>query len=102
MTATADITVQKLQNALLVPSAALRFSPPAQGPKRPSRGLVGMMLPGPGRFNRPQEPVVDTNKRQQTLWVLKDGQPTAVPVTIGATDDVEPRSCRARSSRACR
>ncbi len=89
MTATADITVQKLENALLVPNAALRFSPPAQGPKRPSRGLVGMMLPGPGRFNRPQEPVVDTNKRQQTVWVLKDGQPTAVPVTIGATDDVE-------------
>jgi HlyD family secretion protein len=30
---------------------------------------------------------VDTNKRQQTVWVLKDGQPMAVAVTIGATDD---------------
>jgi len=87
MTATADITVQKVENALVVPNAALRFSPPGQGQKKASRGLVGMMLPGPPRFNRPQEPVVDTNKRQQTLWVLKDGQPTAVPVTIGVSDD---------------
>jgi HlyD family secretion protein len=87
MTATADITVEKVENALLVPSAALRFSPPAQGPKRPSRGLVGMMLPGPPRFNAPQEAVVDTNKKQQTLWVLKDGQPTGVAVTTGVSDE---------------
>lgn len=86
MTATADITVQKVQNALLVPNAALRFSPPAQGLQRASRGLVSMMLPGPPRFDAPQE-TVDTNKRQQTVWVLKDGQPVAVAVTIGATDD---------------
>jgi HlyD family secretion protein len=86
MTATADITVQKVQDSLLVPSAALRFSPPAQGSKRPSRGLVGMLLPGPPRFNAPQE-TVDTNKKQQTLWVLQNSQPTAVPVTIGVSDD---------------
>jgi HlyD family secretion protein len=86
MTATAEIVVQKVQNAILVPSAALRFSPPAQGPKRAARGLVGMMLPGPPRFGTPQE-TVDTNKKQQTLWVLQDGQPAAVPVTVGASDD---------------
>jgi HlyD family secretion protein len=87
MTATADITVQKVESALLVPSSALRFSPPVQQ-KTASRGLVGMMLPGPPRFNTPEQPVVDTSKRKQTVWVLKDGQPVAVPVTIGATDDV--------------
>jgi len=32
------------------------------------------------------EEVVDTNKRQQTVWVLRDGRPVAVPVTVGATD----------------
>lgn len=87
MTATADITVQKVENAILVPNAALRFSPPAQGPKRASRGLVGMMLPGPPRFQSASQPTVDTNKKQQTLWVLKDGQPAAVPVTVGSSDD---------------
>ncbi len=86
MTATADITVHKVDNALLVPSAALRFSPPVQAQKGASRGLVGMMLPGPPRMNATQ-PVVDTTKRQQTLWVLQDGQPRAVAVTIGASDD---------------
>jgi HlyD family secretion protein len=86
MTATADITVQKVQNALLVPNAALRFSPPAQEQKKSSRGLLGMMLPGPPRFDTPQE-TVSTNKKQQTLWVLQNGQPTAVAVTVGATDD---------------
>jgi len=89
MTATADIMVKKVENAVLVPNVALRFSPPVQQQQRVSRGLVGMMLPGPGRFNRPQEPVVDTTKRQQTVWILKDGQPTAVPVTIGATDGIK-------------
>jgi HlyD family secretion protein len=86
MTATADITVQKVQNALLVPNAALRFSPPAQKQKKSSRGLLGMMLPGPPRFDTPQE-TVNTNKRQQTLWILRNGQPMAIAVTIGATDD---------------
>lgn len=89
MTATADITVQKVENALLIPNAALRFSPPAQGAQKGrSRGLVGMMLPRPPSFDRSQEPVVDTNKKQQTVWVLKDDQPTAVPTTIGASDDM--------------
>jgi HlyD family secretion protein len=87
MTATADITVQRVENALLVPNAALRFSPPAQETKKASRGLVGMMLPSPPRFNMPQEPAADTNKKQQTLWILKDGQAQAVAVTIGASDD---------------
>jgi HlyD family secretion protein len=88
MTATADITVKKVEGTLLIPSAALRFSPPVQQQKGQSRGLVGMMLPRP-RFNTPQEPVVDTSKRQQTVWVLQNGQPKAVPVRIGATDGVK-------------
>ncbi len=87
MTATANITVQKVENALLVPNAALRFSPPVQAQKTSSRGLVGMLLPRPPRFDMPQE-TVDTNKRQQTVWVLQDGQPVAVPVTIGASDGI--------------
>jgi HlyD family secretion protein len=87
MTATADITVQKVDNALLIPSAALRFSPPVQAQRGASRGLLGMMLPRPPGMNAAPQPVVDTNKKQQKLWVLQNGQPTAIPVTIGASDD---------------
>ena len=86
MTATANITVHKVENALLVPNAALRFSPPRRS-RSSLRGLVGMLLPRPPRFDMPQE-TVDTNKRQQTVWVLWEEQPVAVPVTIGASDGI--------------
>ncbi len=33
MTATADITVNQVEDALLLPNAALRFSPPVQEEK---------------------------------------------------------------------
>ncbi|MEN6575002.1 MAG: efflux RND transporter periplasmic adaptor subunit [Phycisphaerales bacterium] len=88
MTATANITVQRVENALLVPNTALRFSPPAQQQKKSSRGLVGMLLPGPPRQTESEE-LVDTNKRQQTVWVLQDGLPVAAPVTIGASDGIK-------------
>ena len=39
MTATADITVKKVENAILIPSAALRFTPPVQEEKRRRRSL---------------------------------------------------------------
>ncbi len=83
MTATADIIVKKIENAVLVPGAALRFTPPLQGEKTPSRGLVGSILPRPPRQDHKQ--VKDNgNKRQQKVWVLKDGQLTPVSITIGS------------------
>jgi len=86
MTATADITVKKVEGAVLVPSAALRFTPPVQQAKAPSRGLLGAMLPRPP-MNLSKQRENDTgNGRQQEVWVLKDEQPIAVPVAIGATD----------------
>ena len=29
---------------------------------------------------------MDTTKKQQTVWTLKDGQPAPVPITVGASD----------------
>lgn len=86
MTATADITVKKVEDAVLVPSAALRFTPPAPAQKQPSRGLLGALLPRPPMsMSKPPENGT-RNGKQQKVWILKDGQPVAVPVTIGATD----------------
>jgi len=83
MTATADIVVKKIENALLIPSAALRFTPPVQEEKKPSGGLVSSILPHPPK--RENEQVEDTtNKKEQRVWTLKNGQLTAVPVTIGS------------------
>jgi HlyD family secretion protein len=88
MTATADITVKKVENAILVPSAALRFTPPVQKQQSESGGsLISKLLPGPPRRSRQHENV-NTDKTQQRVWVLQDGQPVAVPIAVGDTDGV--------------
>ena len=85
MTATADIIVKKIENAVLIPSAALRFTPPIQEEKKPSTGLVGAILPRPPRSGTQQRG--DTaGKKQQRIWTLKEGQLSSVSVTIGSTN----------------
>jgi len=90
MTATADITVKKVENAILVPSAALRFTPPIQEEKKQEKkssgSLVGSLLPRPPSSASKQGGDVPTNKKEQRVWILKDGQLSAIPVTIGSTD----------------
>lgn len=88
MTATADITVKKVENAILAPSSALRFTPPVQEGKKPSAGLVGSLLPRPPSPSTKPRNDIDANKKQQRVWTLKDGQLTAIPVTIGSTDGI--------------
>lgn len=84
MTGTANITVSQLQDAVLVPNAALRFTPPALG-AQPARTFVSRLLPGPPR--RPAMlPQPATDRRHQVVWTLRDGAPAAIPVTVGATD----------------
>jgi HlyD family secretion protein len=83
MTATAEITVQEVENALLVPNAALRFSPPPEEPA-PQGGFLKTLLPGMPRF-RPASAPEETGPARQ-VWVLRDGAPAAVPVVVGATD----------------
>ena len=90
MTATADITVKRVEDALLVPTAALRFSPPAQQQmERKSGGsLISQLMPRPPRPKSMPREEVSTDKKQQQVWALRDGQPVAVPVTVGATDGI--------------
>jgi HlyD family secretion protein len=86
MTATADITVKKVENAILIPSAALRFTPPVQEEIKASTGLVGSLLPRPPRAASKQDEDASVNKKQQRVWILKDGQLSAIPVMVGSTD----------------
>jgi HlyD family secretion protein len=90
MTATADITVQKVENAILVPNAALRFSPPVKEKEAPSNSgsVLSKLLPHPPRSPSKQREVVIANKRQQRVWRLQDGKLAAVDVTTGATDGI--------------
>ncbi len=85
MTATADIVVKQVENALLVPSAALRFAPPVQPAKKSSNGLISALLPHPP-MSGAQHPEDAAGKKQQRVWTLKDGQLVALPVTVGSTN----------------
>lgn len=92
MTATAVITVQKVDNALLVPNAALRFSPEeAAGTQTASKGsVISKILPHPPSPPKSSVKITAGNNggTNQKVWVLKNGRPTAVPVRTGATNGV--------------
>jgi HlyD family secretion protein len=86
MTATATITTAERTDALLVPNAALRYSPQA-APAANGGGtaIVSQLMPRPPRMGEPKRAGTDTSRARQ-VWVLKDGQPQAVAVTPGVSD----------------
>jgi len=88
MTATADITVLSVEDAVLIPRAALRFQP-TDGPAPPPQekgSLINDLLPGPPRRDdRNQRPQDAPAGPRQQVWVLRDGRPEPIPVEIGAT-----------------
>lgn len=84
MTATAEIRVTEIDDALLVPNAALRYAPPAEE-TAPSGGLLRSLLPGPRRFRSPSARE-ETAGSERTLWVLRNDEPMAINVTVGASD----------------
>lgn len=96
MTATADITVQKVTNAILVSNAALRFTPPVRNDikkeKRPDGGTVmNKLMPRPphpqkkSSNRRPNTADTTTNRR---VWTLNAGHLVPIPVKTGATDGI--------------
>jgi HlyD family secretion protein len=84
MTATADIIVQKVEGALLIPNQALRFSPASAQGGSQQQGLLQRLFSGRPTF-RPPSTREDTGPNR-TVWTLRDGSPAAIPVVIGATD----------------
>jgi HlyD family secretion protein len=85
MTATAEIVVEEVRDALLVPNAALRFTPPPATAERDERGLLGRLFM---RWPRSAPPprAEEAPGGRRTLWVLERNVPRPVEVTAGATD----------------
>jgi HlyD family secretion protein len=83
MTATAEITVQQLRDALLVPNAALRFVPPAGEGEPESGSILRKLFP-----HRPQRVRSSSagSRGERQLWLLRDGAPVAVAVSTGVSD----------------
>jgi HlyD family secretion protein len=70
MTATAVIKTAQVHGALLVPNAALRFTPAADSTAAPT-------LPPPR---------ADGANAAHRVWMLSNGAPVAVPVAVGLSD----------------
>lgn len=80
MTATAEIIVAEVVNALVVPNGALRYVPKqtASDTDDDSSGLLGLLIP-----RTPETPAASSAR---TVWVLRDSQPVQVTVRPGDTD----------------
>lgn len=89
MTATAEMVVQKLNNVLLVPTTALRFTPPDKQDKKQEPSFLEKLLP------RGPRDMASANKRRgkakpekhpPQIWVLDHDKPVAIAVKIGLND----------------
>jgi HlyD family secretion protein len=84
MTATAVIAATERNDVLLVPNAALRFTPPSGEAAAASSGVVSKLVP---RMPRQGTRRVGTNTAAaRQVWVLRGGGAVAVEVTPGASD----------------
>lgn len=90
MTATADIITSQIGNALLVPDAALRFTPPSTGKASSSQGgISSALLPRRMRGSDNDKAASIGRGSQQTVYVLgQDGKPQAVQITTGQSNGV--------------
>jgi HlyD family secretion protein len=92
MTATAEIVTVERPQVLLVPNAALRFTPATDNGASGGSGrggITGALLPGPRRRGSGGAPKSATPARsgQQTVYILgDDGKPQPVQITTGNTN----------------
>jgi len=89
MSATASILATERSDVLLVPNAALRYTPeaaPASGEAaNTDGGLASRLLPRLPRSGAQRQAGMVTAAARQ-VWVLREGRPAAVPVRPGVSD----------------
>lgn len=88
MTATATIVVDKREDVVLAPNAALRFAP-SKEEEKPQAGsslLLSRIMPRPPAATPTPRENPNAKSKEQDVWVLKDGQMTAVLITKGLSD----------------
>ncbi len=88
MTASSDITVKKIKKVLLIPNAALRFTPPDAKKSSSGTGFLKKLMPR-RPFKRPAKRKIknNINSRARQVWTINNkGSLTPVAITIGATN----------------
>jgi HlyD family secretion protein len=88
MTATAEINVQTVEDALLIPNAALRYAPPADTSSGSGKSFIRSILPGPPRSVEVPK-IKATKNGERRIWVLRENMPVSVNVRTGVTDGVK-------------
>ncbi len=91
MTATVDIAIVDKPDILVVPNVALRFDPvfatSIGKTDETKRTLVQSLTPGGGRrWRGTPPPKAGTRSSEPHVWILRDGEPVEVKVTLGITD----------------
>jgi len=90
MTATAEIITKARPNVLLVPNAALRFTPAVPQAAATSSGITGALVPQRprrGGSGGAEKSATTSRGAQQTVYILgDDGKPAPVKVTTGDTN----------------
>jgi HlyD family secretion protein len=86
MTGNAEITTLSRENVLLVPNAALRYTPVVTPVAQAKSGgnVMSMLMPRPARTT-PRAPT-RLAPGDQRLWLLRDGEPVPLDVRTGATN----------------
>ncbi|NIC43367.1 efflux RND transporter periplasmic adaptor subunit [Aquabacterium sp. A08] len=86
MTANASIVATERKGVLVVPNAALRFTPSnGNGAAAGNPSVLSRMMPRPpSTASKTARPEGRGGARQ--IWVLQNGQPQALPVTGGISD----------------
>jgi HlyD family secretion protein len=89
MTATSEVTVLTVPDALLVPNAALRFTPPVVSNGSAESGSWMRVLFRPRRRPPAPQPAAAAtpgNGGHHTVWTLRNGQPAAIQLRTGAAN----------------
>jgi HlyD family secretion protein len=88
MTATATIVATQRKDALLVPNTALRFAPSTAPVEVAKKGITSGLTLGPPRTSRSRKSAStgSSTAGARQVYVLRNGQPVAVPVTPGISD----------------
>jgi len=82
MTATAEIITSEKKNVLVVPNAALRFTPATSAAQRST--VTSVLIPRPRRGgSNGQEMTIGRGSRQSIYVLSSDGQPEARQIIVG-------------------
>ena len=85
MTATAEISTAHLKDVLLVPNAALRYTPPKPS-AAPSGGFVDSLMTRPPTQPKQAKVVGKESGGNKTVWVLQQGKAAPLEITTGLSN----------------